>query len=119
MEPANEVKEEVQTQKPADEVNAAVTHQQMPAVSAGAATGAVGYAKIQPTNDAGTLTGQVNFVEQKGGLQVDAEVFSVPGAGPHGFHIHEVGACHKNGDAAGGHYNPLAVKHGFLPKDGH
>ena len=121
VKPADPVKVEVQTPKPAAEpvtdVKAKVMHEHTQSVSPGAATGAVAYAKMTAI-DAGTLTGEVNFVEQKGGLQINAEVFNVPGAGPHGFHIHEVGACHRNGEAAGGHYNPLGIKHGFLPKDG-
>lgn len=75
-------------------------------------------AKITATDPAGALTGEVRFEQKNGGLQVDAEVFNVPGPGEHGFHIHENGSCDDMGKAAGGHFNPLGVQHGFLPKDG-
>jgi Cu-Zn family superoxide dismutase len=39
--------------------------------------------------------------------------------GPHGLHIHAVGRCEPPGFAsAGGHYNPLARKHGLEAPDG-
>ena len=40
-------------------------------------------------------------------------------AGKHGIHIHENGSCEEGGMAAGGHFNPLGVPHGFLPRDGY
>ena len=39
--------------------------------------------------------------------------------GKHGFHVHENGSCAEMGKAAGGHFNPDHVQHGFLPKDGY
>src|SRR3989338_1010997 len=38
--------------------------------------------------------------------------------GKHAFHINEHGSCDEKGNAAGSHYNPENVAHGFLPKDG-
>lgn len=75
-------------------------------------------AKIQATDPNSSLTGEVHFTQVAGGLQVDAEVFNVPNPGEHGFHIHEGGSCDDMGKAAGGHFNPMGVQHGFLPKDG-
>ena len=31
--------------------------------------------------------------------------------GFHGFHIHEFGNCADNGNAAGGHFNPMSMPH--------
>ena len=39
-------------------------------------------------------------------------------AGTHGLHIHEAGDCSGGGSAAGSHFNPDGVSHGFLPQDG-
>ena len=46
-----------------------------------------------------------------GSVEVTANLMSVP-EGTHGFHIHEKGDCGDNGNAAGGHFNPLATPHG-------
>lgn len=64
------------------------------------------------------LSGTVSFRETDKGLVVNADVKNVP-PGKHGFHVHEKGDCAKEGNAAGGHYNPHGVTHGFLPTDGH
>ena len=39
--------------------------------------------------------------------------------GPHGFHIHETGACTPDFQAAGAHYNPLDSEHGFESEGGY
>ena len=75
-------------------------------------------AVITGTQPDSTIKGIVTFTETEDGLQVTAEVYGVPVAGKHGFHIHEKGSCEDAGNAAGGHYNPHGVSHGFLPKDG-
>ena len=38
--------------------------------------------------------------------------------GTHAFHVHELGKCEPPFKSAGGHYNPLGKKHGFLNKAG-
>ena len=38
--------------------------------------------------------------------------------GPHGIHIHEVGACSPDFGASGGHINPDGRQHGLLNPDG-
>jgi Cu-Zn family superoxide dismutase len=53
-----------------------------------------------------------------GSVQVKADLTGVP-AGVHGFHIHEKGDCGDNGNAAGGHYNPMATAHGAPDMDPH
>ena len=75
-------------------------------------------AVITGTDPESALAGTVDFVETGGGVQVVAHLSNVAPAGKHGFHIHENGSCDDSGKAAGGHFNPGAVQHGLLPKDG-
>lgn len=58
--------------------------------------------------DAGTVT----FAQAEHGVLVVARLKNLA-PGPHGFHIHETGACAPDFKAAGGHYNPLGSEHGF------
>ena len=46
---------------------------------------------------------------------------NLPGISPgtHAIHIHEVGRCKPPFKTAGGRYNPLSKKHGYLNKEGH
>ncbi len=74
-------------------------------------------AVIRPTTSGATLRGTAIFTPVKQGLRVVVHVTGAP-PGLHGMHLHEHGACGNQGKAAGGHYNPDHVKHGFLPKDG-
>ena len=74
-------------------------------------------AVVRSTEDPSVVLGEATFTEQSDGLRVDVSLSNVP-TGFHGFHIHEVGSCDTGGSAAGGHFNPLNVKHGYLVKDG-
>lgn len=78
---------------------------------------AIGTASIKGTVKDSPVAGSVSFMETNDGLQVEASVADVP-PGKHGFHIHEKGDCGDEGKAAGGHFNPGQVDHGFMPKDG-
>ena len=78
----------------------------------------VATAKISGTAEGSLISGQVTLTETPEGVQVEAVVNNVPNPGKHGFHIHENGSCADAGKAAGGHFNPNAVAHGFLPHDG-
>jgi Cu-Zn family superoxide dismutase len=60
----------------------------------------------------GTAAGTVSFVETPHGLLIRARLQNLP-AGPHGFHIHETGACAPDFGAAGGHYAPAGTEHGY------
>ena len=82
------------------------------------ATSPQGLAIVEGTSEDSELYGEIEFTETKDGLMVNAEVYNAP-AGKHGIHIHENGSCEDKGNAAGGHFNPEGVQHGFLPKDGH
>ena len=74
----------------------------------------------------GQAIGNIHFKDSPAGLVINTHLSDLP-PGPHGFHIHEKGSCdpaEKDGKmgaaiAAGGHFNPDQVSHGFLPKDGH
>ncbi len=58
------------------------------------------------------ITGTVTFSESGDGVEIQAHVENAP-AGPHGFHIHEVGDCSAaDFTSAGGHFNPADVPHG-------
>ena len=72
---------------------------------------------IEGTADDSDLYGEVELTQTSEGVQVNAEVYNAP-PGKHGFHVHENNSCDDKGNAAGGHFNPEGVQHGFVPKDG-
>ena len=74
---------------------------------------------IKATQPESLLNGTVDFIESGDGIQVVAVLSNVTPAGKHGFHVHENGSCEDGGNAAGSHFNPAGMQHGFLPKDGH
>ncbi|MGF1536215.1 MAG: superoxide dismutase family protein [Elainellaceae cyanobacterium] len=74
-------------------------------------------ATVQSTTEPSEVLGEATFTETGDGLAVTVSLNGVS-SGYHGFHIHENGSCDDGGQAAGGHYNPLEVKHGWLPSDG-
>ena len=76
-----------------------------------------GEAVIMGTQPGSKISGMATLTPVAEGLKVSVQVANVP-PGMHGLHFHEQGACGDTGNAAGGHYNPDKVKHGFLPKDG-
>ncbi len=85
---------------------------------AGAVLAAEGKALIKGTAANSPITGEISLIEGNGGLTVEVIVANVA-PGKHGFHFHENGSCEDEGKAAGGHFNPGNVTHGYLPKDGH
>jgi superoxide dismutase, Cu-Zn family len=85
---------------------------------------AIAYLKGGPL--APGITGTVIFIEVPGGTEVSVEVNGLPPykpaangnppVGPHGFHLHENGACDIGNPAdpftsAGGHWNPTNQPH--------
>ncbi len=74
-------------------------------------------ADIKGTTDGSPVSGTLRLQETPEGLKVNASLKGVS-PGLHGFHIHENGACTEEGKAAGGHFNPDQVDHGFLSHDG-
>ena len=75
-------------------------------------------ATITGTTEDSPVSGVVTFTEKEDGVDVIANVSNVTPPGKHGIHIHAGGSCGDGGKAAGGHYNPDMVDHGFLPTDG-
>ena len=72
------------------------------------ATATATLASISGSSAQGTVT----FRELRDGLvEVDIRLTGVP-AGVHGFHVHDKGDCGDNGNAAGGHWNPMSMPHG-------
>jgi Cu-Zn family superoxide dismutase len=65
----------------------------------------------------GADVGTVTFTEAATGVLINAELTGLP-SGPHGFHIHETGACEPPFESTGGHYNPAGAEHGFLAVGG-
>jgi len=56
-------------------------------------------------------TGTVHFQELgDGSVDVQADITGAT-PGVHGFHVHDKGDCGDNGNAAGGHFNPLNTPH--------
>lgn len=66
----------------------------------------------------GTDAGTVTFEQTGHGLIVTAKLANLA-PGPHGFHIHETGACSPDFKAAGGHFNPEGSEHGFHTANGY
>ena len=87
------------------------------ALSAACASAETGKVVIKGTTDGSSVAGSATLTDTPAGLQVAVQVSGVP-AGKHGLHIHQYGDCGDKGNAAGGHYNPDNVTHGFLPQDG-
>ncbi|MBI4354108.1 MAG: superoxide dismutase family protein, partial [Candidatus Omnitrophica bacterium] len=74
-------------------------------------------AVISGTTEESQVSGTATLTDSPEGLTVRITVAGVS-PGQHGVHIHQYGRCDDEGRAAGGHYNPMGVKHGFLPMDG-
>ncbi len=64
----------------------------------------------------GSSMGTVTLEQGPNGVLVSADVGGLT-PGPHGFHIHDVGACTPDFSAAGGHYAPSGHGHGFMYGD--
>jgi len=75
-------------------------------------------AVITGTAEGSKLLGEAVFTQKVDGVQVEATVAGVEIAGKHGFHVHQYGSCADKGNAAGGHFNPTGVPHGFSPEHG-
>ena len=65
----------------------------------------------------GLPMGTVTLEQGPNGVLISADVKGLT-PGPHGFHIHSVGACTPDFSAAGGHFAPTDHGHGFMHPDG-
>lgn len=76
---------------------------------------ATAHAKLMGAD--GRSMGTVTLIEGPNGVLVQAHVTGLAPGG-HGFHIHGVGACEPDFGAAGGHFNPQDIPHGFMYEGG-
>ena len=61
--------------------------------------------------------GIVTLTQTRTGVLISADISGLsPGA--HGFHIHSVGACSPEFNAAGSHFSPEGKPHGYLSDGG-
>jgi Cu-Zn family superoxide dismutase len=69
-------------------------------------------------NARGETVGTANLTEGDGKVRLVVQAKGLT-PGPHGIHIHAVGRCEPPAfTSAGGHYNPLGMKHGLESPDG-
>jgi Cu-Zn family superoxide dismutase len=60
----------------------------------------------------GRSVGEVDFYQQTHGVLLKGHLKGMP-EGPHALHVHQTGKCSPGFDAAGGHFNPTGMQHGF------
>jgi superoxide dismutase, Cu-Zn family len=65
----------------------------------------------------GRELGTIKMRETTAGVLLKIILKGLP-AGPHALHIHETGKCEGDFKSAGGIYNPLGAKHGYLNDEG-
>jgi superoxide dismutase, Cu-Zn family len=65
----------------------------------------------------GREVGSIKMVETTAGVLLKVK-FKGLTPGVHGFHIHEAGKCEGDFQSAGGIYNPLGARHGYLNDEG-
>lgn len=65
----------------------------------------------------GSDAGKIEISEATAGVMIKVDLKGLtPGA--HALHVHETGKCEGDFASAGGIYNPLGAKHGFLSDEG-
>ena len=69
------------------------------------------------TGPDGADMGTVTLTQGPNGVLVSADARGLA-PGFHGFHIHETGDCTPDFSAAGGHFNPEEIGHGFMEAEG-
>jgi len=83
----------------------------------GVETSAVGQTAVASlSGPEGNAMGEVMFTQGPNGVLISADVSGLT-PGPHGFHIHSVGACSPDFSAAGGHFDPDDEGHGFMHEE--
>jgi len=77
------------------------------------ASSGASHASAELRDAGGAVVGWAAFTEDATGrLHVNVHVNGLS-TGPHGIHIHAVGACSPDFLASGGHHNPLGATHGL------
>ncbi|WP_024888798.1 superoxide dismutase family protein [Luteimonas huabeiensis] len=80
--------------------------------AAAADAGRTASATLAPT-EGNEVRGTLQFEAVDGGIRITGEITGLPGAGEHGFHVHETGDCSApDASSAGGHFNPASSAHG-------
>lgn len=88
-------------------------HQHPPAAGAVPAKTGAGATANLAGPEGSKVAGKVIFKEIPQGVAIVAHVSGVSGAGPRGFHLHEVGECTPpDFTTAGSHFNPGGAPHG-------
>ena len=82
-----------------------------------AASFATETASAELVNVEGAVIGEATFEQTPTGVLIFVDVRDLP-PGPHGIHLHAVGACTPDFKAASGHINPGKVPHGLRNPDG-
>ena len=98
-------------------LNAALAAAALAAVPALAQDDLVMSAKAAMAGPDGTSLGSIALAATPAGVLVWGTLRGLP-PGPHGFHIHETGACEPPFESAGGHFNPAGAEHGFHSEAG-
>lgn len=75
-------------------------------------------ASAQIMGPGGESLGTVTLTQGGQGVLVQADLSGLTPGG-HGFHIHETGSCAPDFSAAGDHFAPAGVKHGYFNPAGH
>jgi glucose/arabinose dehydrogenase len=78
-------------------------------------------ANAQLQDQAGNIVGTAIFTAGAAGsveMQVEVSAFISATAGEHGIHVHQVGRCTPDFQAAGEHFNPMGAKHGLDNPEG-
>ena len=74
-------------------------------------------ARAVMTGPQGEAMGSVTLTQGMGGVLVSADLAGLT-PGPHGFHIHETGKCAPDFSAAGDHFAPEGLAHGYMNTEG-
>ena len=61
--------------------------------------------------------GRIELIETTAGVLLRLKLKALP-PGPHAIHVYEFGKCEGDFKSAGGIYNPLGAKHGYLNDEG-